>query len=56
VFSRSVGLFVEQLLPGLDPVAPGHADVLAIGDVGGRSVQLHVWPQNNASAADDGAG
>lgn len=55
--SRRVGLFIDQLLWGLNSVAHGHTEVLPIRDEGDRSVQLGlVWQQNDASTADDVAG
>lgn len=52
-----VSLFVEQLLPGLDPVAHGHGGVLPIGTC--LEIDLFRGPVcrgNDASAADDVAG
>jgi hypothetical protein len=50
-------LFVEQLLPGLDPVAHGHGD----GPCDRGCVEIDLFsrarvPGNDASAADDVAG
>src|SRR3954453_17191364 len=45
-------LFVEQLLPGLDPVAQGHVGVLPIGAVGNRSGQ--PWPVQRQESATGG--